>query len=932
MNLKRIFYCMFLGVLVVACAACNASEPGQSRAEGIEATGLQCRDRVDPEGVDEAVLSWQIHSKKQNVVQTAWEIEIARSEKQLKKGGPEVWSSGKQLSDRQTGIRPEGIPLERGAQYWWRVRVWNGDDEVTAWSKPARFSLGPVTEQEWQAKWITAQWTDGAAMPCFRTVFDADRPGTKPVRAVVYLSGLGCSDLWMNGRLVDETRVLDPAQTNYEQYALYSTFDVTKMLKKGENCLGVMLGDGWYNQGQVWGPGFSYGKPLLCAQLEITYKDGSKKVVGTDESWTWAPGPVLHANIYAGEIYDANKEIPGWADAATNCDDWQKAVLAGGIVPKERRPQVMEPIRLKQEIAPIDLWQDPEGNWIFDFGVNVAAVPRITVEQPAGTRLKMRMGETLKDDRSIEYNTTGVGATGVVQTDEYICKGDGTETWTPRFTYHGYRYLELSGAATQPELSWIKSVVLHTDAPKRGEFECSDPQINKLHELAVRTMLANIHGLPTDCPHRERCGWLGDAHAVAPFENFNYDMGNFWMKYLEDISSSSDVFLENTLHQKLYNSEFYFADKQPGIPFMISPGRRLCGVASPDWGTAVVQIPWYTYLFYGDDEPLRRYYGEMKQWVDHIGALTENNIVPYGLGDWCPPEGNHTIDCPIPLSSTAFHYYDASIVADAARVLGLTADAARYDSLKSEIGRAFVAKFYDPQAKTFGSQTADAMALDFGLVPDGDEKAVSDAIVRNMKEKYHDFLHTGIFGLGRVGPALSRNGNAQAAWDVFTKKGENSFEYMWANADATSLWETLPINEKSKQLVLRGSSLSHPMQGVYDTWFYEDIAGIRPDASGPGFKVTRFEPTLTDQLEWAKASLDTPYGRTVSDWSKRDGKLHWQIVIPANASGLVALPEGKTVKVNGSAFDASLYPVARQKAGSTLYRFPSGAYTIEIEG
>ena len=251
---------------------------------------------------------------------------------------------------------------------------------------------------------------------------------------------------------------------------------------------------------------------------------------------------------------------------------------------------------MKQEIAPVALWQDPQGNWIYDFGVNVEAIPLLTVEQPAGTRIKMRMGETLAADKSIEYNTTGVAATGVVQTDEYVCTGKGKEKWTPRFTYHGFRYLELSGAATQPEKDWLKAVVVHTDVERIGTFECADPQINRLHELAVRTMLSNIHGLPTDCPHRERCGWLGDAHAVAPFESMNYGMNNFWMKYMGDVSSSSSVFLENTLHQKLHNSEFYFADKQPGIPFMISPGRRLCGVASPDWGTAVVQIPWDIYL------------------------------------------------------------------------------------------------------------------------------------------------------------------------------------------------------------------------------------------------------------------------------------------------------------------------------------------------
>ena len=898
----------------------------------VKVSHLQCCNLVNPEGVDEAWLSWKIESAKNSVIQSAWEIEIASSEKILARGKGDIWKSGKQISDKQIDIKPTGVQFKSGVLYWWRVRIWDGEDEVTPWSVPAAFSLGPRNKNEWQAKWITAEWTDGFSMPYFRKEFDVSKSGTKPVRAIVYLSGLGCSDLYINGQMVDETRILDPAQTNYEQYALYSTFDITSMLRKKENCIGIMLGDGWYNQDVVWGAGFSYGKPLLFCQIEILYLDGSRKTVCSDESWKWVPGPTLRSNIYAGEVYDANQTITGWSEVGLISDRWKNARLATGIVPPELRPQVMEPIRLKEEITPVDLWQTDDGKWIFDFGVNIAAVPRITVSQPKGTRLIMRMGECLNDDKTVNYETTGVFATRVVQTDEYICSGDGAETWSPRFTYHGFRYVELSGMVVSPDKSWIKAVVVNTDVRKTGEFECSDPHINRLHEMAIRTMLGNIHGLPTDCPHRERCGWLGDAHAVAPFENCNYDMNNFWMKYMDDIQSTSSVFLKNTLHQKLYNSEFYFADKQPGIPFMIAPGRRLCGVASPDWGTAVVQLPWYSYLYYGNIRILEKHYPQMKQWVDYIAALTTDHIVPYGLGDWCPPEGNRTIDCPIPLSSTAFHYYDASILSQVAQILDRKDDAAYYVELKNKIGEKLIENFYDDTHKTFGSQTADALALDFGFVPVADRKSVSDAIVRNIHEKYDDFLHTGIFGIGRIGQALSRNGNSETAWKVFTKKSENSFEWMWTSADATTLWEILPVNNNSKEGCLKGkSSLNHPMQGGYDTWFYEDIAGMRPDISGAGYKVIRFEPTLTAHLQWAKASIDTPYGKTVSDWSHTGDKLLWTIIIPPNTSGLVALPKEKKILVNDAEMNTAQYPVAEEKELTTLHRFQSGTYIIEIK-
>lgn len=916
---------VFLSVATIFTVSSCCSQ----QRDNIEVSDLRCRNLENPEGVDRASFSWEIDTDLPNITQTAWEIEIASDKKALEKGKADVWHSGKQLSDQQLNVEPQGASLQSGASYWWRVRVWTGDDKVTSWSDPAYFSLGPDSSQ-WKGQWITAEWEEGAPLPYFRKTFDVSKAGTKPVRAVVYLSGLGCSDLFFNGHRVDSTRILDPAQTNYEQYAFYSTFDVTPLLQKGNNCIGVMLGDGWYSQGKVWGPGFSYGKPILFAQMDVTYKDGSTLTVATDETWEWAPGPILSTNIYAGEVYDANKEIEGWAEADTQLEGWKPARIASGVIPQRLEPQLIEPIRMQEIIEPIDLWQTSSGSWIFDFGVNVAGIPLLNVELPQGTRLKMQMGELLDSARTIDFSTTGPAATGVIQTDEYICTGKGKERWTPRFTYHGFRYLELSGVTEQPDPSWIKVVTVYTDVDERGSFECSDPTINRLHELAIRTMLSNIHGLPTDCPHRERCGWLGDAHAVFPFESFNYDMNNFWMKYMADVSSTSSVFLKNTLHQKLHNSEFYFADKQPGIPFMISPGRRLCGVASPDWGTAVVQIPWNIYLYFGNKEALELYYGEMKQWVDHINALTENHIVPYGLGDWCPPEGNATIDCPIPLSSTAFHYHDADLVAQAATVLGKTDDAARYTALRDSIKSAFIEKFYNKEDHTYGSQTANAMALAYGLVPAGEGEALSDATVRNMQEKYDNFFHTGIFGLGHIGQALSRYGNGEAAWNAFTKKGENSFSWMWEKADATTLWEVLPTSTASTAVGVR-ASLNHPMQGVYDAWFYEDILGIRPDASGPGFKVTRFNPTMTPYLEWAEGSVESAYGEVSSKWKNENGKLNWEIEIPANTSGLVVLPAGKSVTINNTAFDATTYPVAEQDGELTWYRFPSGQYDIVIE-
>ena len=316
---------------------------------------LKCRGLVTPEGIDEAVFSWKIESEENGFIQSAWEIEIASSREDLEDGNY-IWNSGKTVSEQQVNVRPDIAILERGPLYWWRLRIWDGKGQVTVWSEPSFFSLG-LNTSDWKAKWITSVWKKDSPMPYFRKVFDTGKAESKLQRAVVYFCGLGCGDLYLNGELVDKKRILDPAQTNYEQYALYSTFDITSGLVKGENCLGVILGEGWYGQNSVWGPWAKYGDPLFRLQMEITYEDGSKEMIVSDESWLWTSGPVLKGNIYAGEVYDATKEIKGWSEVGTQLNGWKNAVVAEGVIPVNLFPQVMEPIRLKNEIRAIKKWK-----------------------------------------------------------------------------------------------------------------------------------------------------------------------------------------------------------------------------------------------------------------------------------------------------------------------------------------------------------------------------------------------------------------------------------------------------------------------------------------------------------------------------------------------------------------------------------------------
>ena len=907
-------------------------------SQDIEVEELQCRNLTNPEGVDFPLLSWKISSSLVGVTQSAWQIEIASSEDILQKGKADIWKSGKQLSVKQFNIKPE-LNMQDATQYYWRVRVWDNSDNVSNWSAPAYFSTGLSNEASWKAKWITYPRQKEQSLPYFRKNFSLNQE--IPIKALAYFCGLGTGELYLNGKQVDSTRFLDPAQTDYEHHALYSTLDITEYLQKGDNALGVMLGDGWFSQGEAWGGApFSYGNPMFRLQVMLFFEDNRRELIQSDETWVWKEGPIINSNIYLGEIHDARREITTWSDPGASLEGWHPTITASENIPPRLLPQIIEPIRKKEVLLAKNIWKDPSGSWVYDFGINVAGIPLLEVQQPEGTQLTLRFAEEIDTSGSLDFTSTGWIHHGDIFKDEYICKGGAIEQWSPKFTYHGYRYAELSGFSGEPDETTLKLVVVHSDVENSGTFECADEQINKLHELAVRTVKSNLHGVPTDCPIREKCGWLGDVHAYVKMANLNFNMDNFWSKYLGDIRSGAAREEKNTLFHERYNNTFYFADKPAGIPYMIAPGKRLCGVASPDWGTVVVQLPWWMYVYNGNSQVLEEYYPMMKQWTEYVGSLAKNeertkkyssettSIVYQGLGDWCPPRYTSVDNTPVEFTSTAFHYLDTHIMEQVATLLGKDDDAQTFASRKDEIAQELVAVMYNPIHKTFGTQTADAMALDLGLVPAGDEKAVADAIVRNMNEKSEGFMHSGIFGICRIGSMLARNGNAQAAWEMFTKKGENSFEWMWKEANATSLWETLPVNEMTQKSVSTASR-NHPMQAGYDVTFFEDIAGIRPDPSGYGFKTIRFEPLFCDYLAWAKATISTPHGEATSSWKKESNSFDWEILIPPNSTGLVTIPIDGEFTINGEEWDSHQFAQVESSTGVVSYTFPSGRFHIK---
>lgn len=881
-------------------------------------TELTCNHLTNASGVlEKPVFGWKLTSKENEQSQTSYQILVSTSLKNSLASIGTVWDSKKVNSSNQINISYNGSPLVSSNKYYWKVRVWDKSGKLSDWSKPSYFITGLINKKDFKAQWITSNKIKGQAAPLFRKSFNLS---SKPKQAIIQIAGLGYYELYVNGKKVGD-HVLDPGQTNYEDYAFYVTYQIDSLLKPGENVIGVMLGDGWYNQDMVWGGNLSYGSPLLWAQLDMQLGAKEQQII-SDKTWKWIDGPIQSNNVYAGEVYDATKETRGWANTGLNNQNW-KTVYTPQKYPPVLTPQNLQPIKKMAEITPKKFFKTDRGTYMYDMGQNFAGWNRLKVSAPKGTVIKMVMAEELLPDGNLDHFTTGIKATKVQQTETYICKGNGIEIWEPRFTYHGFRYVEVSGLTSAPTKDLLTGIVVYSSVSVAGTFSSSDDQINKLHKLNKWTIISNLHSIPTDCPAREKCGWLGDAHAMGPATIYQLDMQNFWLKFVDDIQSTSRVGANTIYHIgiKKQNSKVF---KEPGLPFTIAPGKRLTARASPDWGTAVVQLPWFIYTYYGNATAIEKNYEGMKQWVNHVEGLAKNHIVYEGLGDWCPPYGIENIDCPIAFSSTAFHYNDLNIMKKVAAILGNKADSILFSNSAALAKEAIIAKFYDIESNSFGSHTANSMALEFGLVPDGKETLVANAIVKTSNEKYKGFMYAGIFGLGRIFGQLSDHQNEQSAYNILSKKGDYSFANMWDQYDATTMWEILPVDSVwSKKEEIAGQSHNHPMQSGFDAYFFNGIGGIKPDYSAPGFKKIVLEPKLINQLKWAKVNYNSVYGNIISNWKWEGKTLIWDIQIPVNTTAKIDLPnQFSQMKINNRIIKND------QNSQRITYALKAGSYQV----
>jgi alpha-L-rhamnosidase len=724
-------------------------------------------------------------------------------------------------------------------------------------------------------------------------------------RAVVYVCGLGHYELRLNGEKVGD-RLLDPGWTNYRKTCLYAAYDVTGRLVRGRNALGVMLGNGMYNVpgGRYVKFRGSFGPPKLILQLYVEHADGTSTVVASDASWTWAPGPVVFTCVYGGEDYDARKETPGWDRPGFDAGAFRPVVVVEG--PGGRLAfQAAPPARVMQEFKSVRVTQPRPGVAVYDFCQNCASMPQLAVKGPAGASVRLTPGELLDGKGGVSQGSCGGPAFYT-----YTLKGAGTETWSPRFFYYGSRYLQVETAGhdpgAAPEVVELTSQFVHASAATAGSFSCANPLVDRIHALIVAAIRSNLQSVLTDCPHREKLGWLECAHLLAGCVMYNYDVPAFYAKIAGDMAE---------------------AQLPSGLVPDIAPEYTVFGGGfrdSPEWGSAYVITPWQVWQMYGDRSLLERHYEGMKRYAAYLAGRARDRIVSHGLGDWYdigpggPGESKLTSRG---VTATAVHYQDLVILQETAALLGKADEARQFEEQARAVREAFNRTYFNAEKNQYdrNSQTANAMPLVLGLVPDDRRAAVLDGLVAQIRAGGNR-VTAGDVGFHYLVRAISEGGRGDVLYDMLVRDDGPGYAYQLKKG-ATSLTEAWDTNP--------GSSQNHCMLGHVEDWFYRGLAGIAPDPAGPGFRKIVIRPQVVGDLAGARASYESPYGRIASEWKREGGTLTLGVTIPTNATATVHVPAKDAAAVTEGgrpAGEAEGVRFLRMEGGAAVFAVGSGAY------
>jgi alpha-L-rhamnosidase len=962
---------VLIGLTVLFAAACLAQEP--TTQAGLAAPrNLRCEYLTNPVGIDQATprLSWEMVDSRRGALQSAYQVLVADGPAHLASDDGDLWDSGKVVSDQSIQVAYAGRPLQSTMRVCWKVRVWDRADQPSPWSRPAYWSMALLDPQaEWVAKWIGAAplpAADGQPAPLpatmLRTTFNVSNG---PVRqAVVYVTALGLYELHINGQRVGN-HLLAPEWTDYHQRLQYQMYDVSPLLRQGTNVIGAILGDGWYAgriglTGIVPGgpPRAIYGRqPQLSALLILRVANGAIGLVTTDGRWRCtSAGPIRVGDLLDGETYDAQREMPGWDTVDFDDSAWTPASVFDS--PAARLiAQPNEPIRMFKELTPVALTEPQPGVYIYDLGQNFAGWCRMKLRAPAGTTVTLRHAEVLNSDGTIYTANLRSAA----QTDRYTCRGSadespslarrghevvlgpsgsppstlplggGGEVFEPHFTYHGFRYVEVTGLPEEPALDALVGRAFCSSAPPAGHFECSSPLLNKLMENILWTQRANMMSVPTDCPQRdERLGWMGDILAFAQTACFNLDMAAFFTKWIPDVRDAQ-------------TADGRYPDFAPH-PF--DPAARFSG--APAWGDAGVFVPWRAYVNYGDRRLLAEHFDSARRWIEYVHEknpdLLWKNARGNDYGDWLnadtlklegwPKSG---AEVPKEVFATMFFAQSTRLVAKMATVLGRENDARRYTELADEIKAAFNRAYVAPDGRIQGNtQAGYALALYFDLLPD----TLRPAAARYMREAFNTYggnISTGFHSTLPLMEELTRSGGVDEAYRLVNNRTLPSWGYA-IDHGATTIWERWDGYVEGRGFQDPGmNSFSHYALGSVGEWMYRTILGINLDEEHPGYKHFTIHPRPGGGLTWARGEFDSPYGKIVSRWERQDpNDLHGlvlEIVVPPNTSATLYVPataDDTVLESDQPADQAAGVQFIRQESAERVYLVGAGRYNFRV--
>jgi hypothetical protein len=893
---------------------------------------MRCNGLENPLGTNTVpTFSWITESAKNDQIQTAWQVIVSSDPEKLNNSQGDAWDSGKAIPEKSVSISYNGSSLNPGREYFWKVRVWDRNDRVSEWSNTGKFTTGLFDKNGWNgAKWIGYEKIPDSLLlvpgvhgngdnlgnkakkrttiPYFRKDFLISK---KINRALVFVCGLGQYELYVNGQKTGD-RFLSPGWSDYRKTCYYNTFDVTDNIKSGKNTIGAIVGNGFYNinRERYRKLVIAFGAPEIILKLAIEYSDGTKDIIISDENWKTFPSPVTFSSIYGGEDYDARLEQEGWDKPDFDESGWKNALTASepsGIL----KPETDNPLRVSEILDYKKVTRHSDNSYVYDFGQNASGIIKISVKGKKGQEIRFIPGELLGDDSLVTQQ-----ATGGPYYFSYTLKGGNEEVWMPKFTYYGFRYIQAEGAVplndpNSGNLPVVKELnLLHTrnSSPEAGYFKCSNELFNSIYNLIKWSVKSNLASVTTDCPHREKLGWLEQTHLMGNSIKFLYNIHNLYAKVIDDMAEAQ---LENGL----------VPDIAPEyVPF--AGGFR----DSPEWGSACIILPWDMYEWYGDLEAVKKAYPMMKRYLAYLKGMSVKNILSHGLGDWfdlgpnTPGEAQLT---PKALTATSIWYYDTKLMAEMARLTGNSEDADHYLTMAEDIRKAFNDEFFKRATNTYstGSQTAMAMPLFFGMADESCKIDVAANLVKSIREN-NNALTAGDIGYRYLLRALEEAGESQLIFDMNSKTDVPGYGYQLSKG-ATSLTESWAA--------LRDVSNNHMMLGHLMEWFFSGIAGIRQVPGSSSYDRILIAPEIVGDIKWAEASYASIHGEIVSKWKIERNNLIMNIKIPVNCTAVISIPQvnpGYISEGGKPIMESNQIKSIKGSGERTLCEVPSGEYTF----